>query len=116
MFLFYELKLLYNRSSYSFVNSIPFNICRLNCSHTSLIHHHSLDSCLCLFSQLCYLHADLFRTLSAKETKKQFVEFCNTFLDKGAVSSTLLDVWLSIWKSRTDPKLGTQKGERELVF
>uniref|UniRef100_A0A665WF06 Rho guanine nucleotide exchange factor (GEF) 1b n=1 Tax=Echeneis naucrates TaxID=173247 RepID=A0A665WF06_ECHNA len=35
---------------------------------------------------LCYLHADLFRTLSAKETKKQFVEFYNTFLDKGAVS------------------------------
>uniref|UniRef100_A0A8C3G2A2 Rho guanine nucleotide exchange factor (GEF) 1 n=1 Tax=Cyclopterus lumpus TaxID=8103 RepID=A0A8C3G2A2_CYCLU len=37
---------------------------------------------------LCYLHADLFNNLSAKETKKQFVEFYNTFLDKGAVSST----------------------------
>ncbi|TNN02820.1 hypothetical protein fugu_010307 [Takifugu bimaculatus] len=33
---------------------------------------------------LCYLHADLFKTLSAKEAKKHFVEFCNTFLDKGA--------------------------------
>ncbi|KAG7216922.1 hypothetical protein INR49_001576 [Caranx melampygus] len=31
---------------------------------------------------LCYLHADLFRTHSSKETKKQFVEFYNTFLDK----------------------------------
>lgn len=49
------------------------------------IHQHSLI----LFSQLCYLHADLFKTLSAKETKKQFVEFYNTFLDKGAVSSSL---------------------------
>ncbi|CAK6977110.1 rho guanine nucleotide exchange factor 1b [Scomber scombrus] len=37
---------------------------------------------------LCYLHADLFKTLNAKETKKQFVEFCNTFCDKGAVSKT----------------------------
>uniref|UniRef100_A0A8P4KNP3 Rho guanine nucleotide exchange factor (GEF) 1 n=1 Tax=Dicentrarchus labrax TaxID=13489 RepID=A0A8P4KNP3_DICLA len=36
---------------------------------------------------LCYLHADLFRNLSSKETKKQFVEFYNTFLDKGAVSN-----------------------------
>ncbi|XP_026225890.1 rho guanine nucleotide exchange factor 1b isoform X2 [Anabas testudineus] len=34
---------------------------------------------------LCYLHADLFRTLNAKETKKQFVEFYNTFLEKGAI-------------------------------
>ncbi|XP_062277937.1 rho guanine nucleotide exchange factor 1b isoform X2 [Scomber scombrus] len=34
---------------------------------------------------LCYLHADLFKTLNAKETKKQFVEFCNTFCDKGAI-------------------------------
>ncbi|KAL3980495.1 chemokine-like receptor 1 [Sarotherodon galilaeus] len=34
---------------------------------------------------LCYLHAELFKNLSAKETKKQFVDFYTTFLDKGAV-------------------------------
>ncbi|XP_053182343.1 rho guanine nucleotide exchange factor 1b [Scomber japonicus] len=34
---------------------------------------------------LCYLHADLFKTLNAKETKKQFVDFSNTFCDKGAI-------------------------------
>ncbi|XP_019751656.1 rho guanine nucleotide exchange factor 1 isoform X3 [Hippocampus comes] len=34
---------------------------------------------------LCYLHADLLKNLNAKETKKQFVEFHNTFLDKGAI-------------------------------
>ncbi|XP_036372012.1 rho guanine nucleotide exchange factor 1-like [Megalops cyprinoides] len=34
---------------------------------------------------LCYLHADLLKNLSAKETKKQFVDFVNTFLDKGAI-------------------------------
>lgn len=38
------------------------------------------------FLQLCYLHADLFKNLGAKETKKQFVEFHNTFIDKSAVS------------------------------
>ncbi|XP_062421358.1 rho guanine nucleotide exchange factor 1b [Pungitius pungitius] len=37
---------------------------------------------------LCYLHAELFRNLSAKETKKQVVEFYSTFLDKGAVISS----------------------------
>ncbi|XP_061109839.1 rho guanine nucleotide exchange factor 1-like isoform X1 [Conger conger] len=34
---------------------------------------------------LCYLHADVFKSLSAKETKKQFGDFYNTFLDKGAI-------------------------------
>ncbi|XP_039886188.1 rho guanine nucleotide exchange factor 1b isoform X7 [Simochromis diagramma] len=34
---------------------------------------------------LCYLHAELFKNLSAKETKKQFGDFYTTFLDKGAV-------------------------------
>uniref|UniRef100_A0A3P8VV42 Regulator of G protein signalling-like domain-containing protein n=1 Tax=Cynoglossus semilaevis TaxID=244447 RepID=A0A3P8VV42_CYNSE len=37
---------------------------------------------------LCYLHADLFKNLGAKETKKQFVEFHNTFIDKSAVNRT----------------------------
>uniref|UniRef100_A0A671WE95 Rho guanine nucleotide exchange factor (GEF) 1 n=1 Tax=Sparus aurata TaxID=8175 RepID=A0A671WE95_SPAAU len=41
---------------------------------------------------LCYLHADLFKTLSTKETKKHFVEFNNTFLDKGAVNRTRPDL------------------------
>ncbi|XP_078507480.1 rho guanine nucleotide exchange factor 1 isoform X4 [Lissotriton helveticus] len=34
---------------------------------------------------LCYLHASMIRDLSAKEGKKQFVDFFHTFLDKGAV-------------------------------
>uniref|UniRef100_A0AAX7SMH7 Rho guanine nucleotide exchange factor (GEF) 1b n=1 Tax=Astatotilapia calliptera TaxID=8154 RepID=A0AAX7SMH7_ASTCA len=42
---------------------------------------------------LCYLHAELFKNLSAKETKKQFGDFYTTFLDKGAVSNrSRLDV------------------------
>uniref|UniRef100_A0A8C1NDK4 Rho guanine nucleotide exchange factor (GEF) 1b n=1 Tax=Cyprinus carpio TaxID=7962 RepID=A0A8C1NDK4_CYPCA len=34
---------------------------------------------------LCYLHADLFKNFNAKDTKKHFGEFYNTFLEKGAV-------------------------------
>uniref|UniRef100_A0A4W4H3K7 DH domain-containing protein n=1 Tax=Electrophorus electricus TaxID=8005 RepID=A0A4W4H3K7_ELEEL len=34
---------------------------------------------------LCYLHAEIIRNLTAKETKKQFLEFYNNFLDKGAI-------------------------------
>lgn len=40
--------------------------------------------------QLSYLHADVFKNLSAKETKKHFVDFYNNFLDKGAVSECYL--------------------------
>lgn len=34
---------------------------------------------------LCYLHADLFKNFNAKDTKKHFGEFYNTFLEKGAI-------------------------------
>uniref|UniRef100_A0A673FJ97 Rho guanine nucleotide exchange factor 1-like n=1 Tax=Sinocyclocheilus rhinocerous TaxID=307959 RepID=A0A673FJ97_9TELE len=34
---------------------------------------------------LCYLHADLFKNFNAKDTKKHFGEFYNTYLEKGAV-------------------------------
>lgn len=39
-------------------------------------------------SQLCYLHADIVKNLNARDTKKQFPEFYNNFLEKGAVSKT----------------------------
>uniref|UniRef100_A0A673CST5 DH domain-containing protein n=1 Tax=Sphaeramia orbicularis TaxID=375764 RepID=A0A673CST5_9TELE len=51
---------------------------------------------------LCYLHADLFKNLSTKETKKQLVEFYNTFLDKGAVN-------------RTRPELLTEEAQRRFA-
>ncbi|KTF91057.1 hypothetical protein cypCar_00015557 [Cyprinus carpio] len=40
--------------------------------------------CQCDLPQLCYLHADLFKNFNAKDTKKHFGEFYNTFLEKGA--------------------------------
>lgn len=60
-------------------NNLAFFIC--------LCQHWFKKKTVSVSFQLCYLHADLFKNLSAKETKKHFVEFCNTFLDKGAVSS-----------------------------
>ncbi|CAJ0967941.1 unnamed protein product, partial [Ranitomeya imitator] len=35
---------------------------------------------------LCFLHVEILRSLSAKEGKKSFTDFYNTFLMKGAVS------------------------------
>ncbi|XP_071326350.1 rho guanine nucleotide exchange factor 1 isoform X9 [Trachinotus anak] len=54
---------------------------------------------------LCYLHADLFKTLSAKETKKQFVEFYNTFLDKGAILRVTVPPNITYDLDRTRPDL-----------
>ncbi|XP_078027832.1 rho guanine nucleotide exchange factor 1 isoform X6 [Epinephelus lanceolatus] len=54
---------------------------------------------------LCYLHADLFKNLSAKETKKQFVEFFNTFLDKGAILRVALPSNVAYELDRTRPDL-----------
>nr|XP_043889486.1 rho guanine nucleotide exchange factor 1b isoform X2 [Solea senegalensis] len=54
---------------------------------------------------LCYLHADLFRNLSAKETKKQFVEFYNNFLDKGAILRVAVPSQISYDLDRTRPDL-----------
>lgn len=54
---------------------------------------------------LCYLHADIFRSLSAKETKKQFVEFYNSFLDKGASLRVTVPPHVSYELDRTRPDL-----------
>ncbi|CAG6014897.1 unnamed protein product [Menidia menidia] len=54
---------------------------------------------------LCYLHADLFKSLSAKETKKQFVEFYNNFLDKGAILRVTTPSYITYELDRTRPDL-----------
>ncbi|KAI1886277.1 hypothetical protein AGOR_G00212350 [Albula goreensis] len=54
---------------------------------------------------LCYLHADLFKQFSAKETKKQFVDFYNTFLDKGAVLRVPVPSHVAYDLDRTRPDL-----------
>uniref|UniRef100_A0A3Q3JK00 DH domain-containing protein n=1 Tax=Monopterus albus TaxID=43700 RepID=A0A3Q3JK00_MONAL len=64
---------------------------------------------------LCYLHADLFKTLSAKETKKQFVEFYNTFLDKGATLRVAVPSVVSYELDRTRPDLLSEDLQRRYV-
>ncbi|XP_022620367.1 rho guanine nucleotide exchange factor 1 isoform X3 [Seriola dumerili] len=64
---------------------------------------------------LCYLHADLFRTLSAKETKKQFVEFYNTFLDKGAILRVTVPYNVSSELDRTRPDLLPEETQRRFA-
>uniref|UniRef100_A0A3P8SLK7 Regulator of G protein signalling-like domain-containing protein n=1 Tax=Amphiprion percula TaxID=161767 RepID=A0A3P8SLK7_AMPPE len=64
---------------------------------------------------LCYLHADLFRSLSAKETKKQFVEFYNTFLDKGAILRVTIPPSISYELDRTRPDLFSEETQRRFA-
>ncbi|CAM5176366.1 unnamed protein product, partial [Eretmochelys imbricata] len=49
----------------------------------AFLHHVVLqfDSC----PVLCYLHVDLIRSMSPKESKKFFLDFCHTFLDKAGL-------------------------------
>ncbi|KAM9806243.1 rho guanine nucleotide exchange factor 1 isoform 5-T5 [Syngnathus typhle] len=54
---------------------------------------------------LCYLHADLLKNLNAKETKKQFVEFHNTFLDKGAILRVAVPPRVANELDRTRPDM-----------
>lgn len=53
-------------------------------AHLMAFIHHSVLQFDCA-PVMAYLHADLFKDYSAKEYKKQFVDFYHTFLEKGAV-------------------------------
>ncbi|KAM4580409.1 rho guanine nucleotide exchange factor 1 isoform 2-T3 [Odontesthes bonariensis] len=61
---------------------------------------------------LCYLHADLFNNLSAKETKKQFVEFHNNFLDKGAILRVTMPASISYELERNRPEIFSDDTQR----
>ncbi|XP_036414402.1 rho guanine nucleotide exchange factor 1b isoform X2 [Colossoma macropomum] len=54
---------------------------------------------------LSYLHADMFKNLSVKETKKHFVDFYNSFLDKGAILRVSVPGHVSNELDRTRPEL-----------
>ncbi|XP_031642973.1 rho guanine nucleotide exchange factor 1 isoform X4 [Oncorhynchus kisutch] len=66
-------------------------------------------------SLLCYLHADLFKNLSTKETKKQFVEFYNSFLDKSAILRVQIPHNVSFELDRTRPDLLSEEQQRKFV-
>ncbi|XP_078789715.1 rho guanine nucleotide exchange factor 1 isoform X7 [Oryzias latipes] len=72
---------------------------------------------------LCYLHAELFKKLfakenakeNAKEIKKQFVEFYNTFLDKGAILRVSIPVTISNELDRTRADLLSEEVQKRYV-
>ncbi|XP_046896207.1 rho guanine nucleotide exchange factor 1b isoform X2 [Hypomesus transpacificus] len=51
---------------------------------------------------LCFLHAELFKNTNTKETRKQFVEFYNTFLDKGAILRVCVPQSFELDRTRPD--------------
>ncbi|XP_053468058.1 rho guanine nucleotide exchange factor 1b isoform X2 [Ictalurus furcatus] len=65
---------------------------------------------------LCYLHADLFRSLSAKETKKQFVDFYNNFLDKGAILRVTVPSQIAYELDRTRPDLINEDQQKRFAL
>uniref|UniRef100_A0A8C6WND4 Rho guanine nucleotide exchange factor (GEF) 1b n=1 Tax=Neogobius melanostomus TaxID=47308 RepID=A0A8C6WND4_9GOBI len=64
---------------------------------------------------LCYLHGALHKNLSAKETKKQFVEFHNNFLDKGAVLRVAVPLSISNELDRNRPELLPEETQKRFV-
>ncbi|XP_053083861.1 rho guanine nucleotide exchange factor 1b isoform X2 [Pangasianodon hypophthalmus] len=64
---------------------------------------------------LCYLHADLFRNFSAKETKKHFVDFYNNFLDKGAILRVAVPYLISYELDRTRPDLISEDQQKRFA-
>ncbi|XP_061771041.1 rho guanine nucleotide exchange factor 1b isoform X2 [Nerophis ophidion] len=65
---------------------------------------------------LCYLHADLLKNLNAKETKKQFVEFHNTFMDKGAILKVSVPSSIANELDRTRPDMLSDDFQRRFAL
>ncbi|TRY84549.1 hypothetical protein DNTS_001302 [Danionella cerebrum] len=61
---------------------------------------------------LCYLHADLMKNLNAKDTKKHFGEFYNTFLEKGAILKVCVPSNLTSELDRMRPELISEEQQK----
>ncbi|XP_069041386.1 rho guanine nucleotide exchange factor 1 isoform X2 [Lepisosteus oculatus] len=64
---------------------------------------------------LCYLHADLCKSLSPKEMKKHFVELCNTYLDKVAVLKIQIPVQIAYELDRTRPDMIPEETQKRFA-
>ncbi|XDV40299.1 hypothetical protein PO909_009410 [Leuciscus waleckii] len=64
---------------------------------------------------LCYLHADLFKNFGAKDTKKHFGEFYNTFLEKGAILKVPVPNNLASELDRLRPEICSEDQQRRYV-
>ncbi|XP_054854959.1 rho guanine nucleotide exchange factor 1 isoform X3 [Eublepharis macularius] len=65
---------------------------------------------------LCYLHVDLIRHLTPKEGKKQFVEFCHTFLDKAGLLRVPIPTPVQFELDRTRPDLLADDVQRKFLL
>ncbi|XP_074836748.1 rho guanine nucleotide exchange factor 1 isoform X2 [Carettochelys insculpta] len=54
---------------------------------------------------LCYLHVDLILSLNPKESKKHFLDFCHTFLDKAGLLRVSVPAQVQFELDRTRPEL-----------
>lgn len=65
---------------------------------------------------LCYLHADLILTrFGPKEAKKQFVEFCHTFLDKAGLLRVHIPTSVQFELDRNRPELLSDEQQRKYL-
>lgn len=64
---------------------------------------------------LCYLHADLFKKFSAKDSKKHFGEFYNTFLEKGAILKVSVPTNLVSELDRLRPEICSEEQQKRYV-
>ncbi|MEQ2282715.1 hypothetical protein AMECASPLE_003596, partial [Ameca splendens] len=64
---------------------------------------------------LCYLHADIVKNLNSRETKKQFPDFYNNFLDKSATLRVAMPFKLSSEFDRTRPELLADDTQRHFA-
>ncbi|XP_073703893.1 rho guanine nucleotide exchange factor 1 [Garra rufa] len=64
---------------------------------------------------LCYLHADLFKNFNAKDTKKHFGEFYNTFLEKGAILKVPVPNHIASELDRTRPELISEEQQKRFA-
>nr|XP_055066059.1 rho guanine nucleotide exchange factor 1b isoform X2 [Misgurnus anguillicaudatus] len=65
---------------------------------------------------LCYLYADLFKNFNAKDTKKHFGEFWNTFLEKGAILRVNVPNHIAADLDRTRPDTISEEQQKYYVY
>ncbi|TSK20241.1 Rho guanine nucleotide exchange factor 1 [Bagarius yarrelli] len=96
----------------SHFNSIELLKCKP--THLLVFLHHVILQFDCA-PLLCFLHADLFRNLSTKETKKHFVDFYNSFLDKGAILRVAVPPHIAYELDRTRPDLISEDQQKRFA-
>ncbi|XP_043936742.1 rho guanine nucleotide exchange factor 1 isoform X2 [Protopterus annectens] len=83
-------------------------------AHLMAFIHHSILQFDCA-PVLAYLHADLFKEYSAKEYKKQFVDFYHTFLEKGAILRVNCPQHISYELDRSRPDFIPEETQKKFL-